>query len=241
MFIFVAFCLISLLFIIIQSHVGDVFGVTIKPSVPINSTTSINKVNNNNNSSYFYNNSNKTNNINNSNNSSINNNSNASDRGTTTSTSKDTNKHTSSTTPIEYNVYPVYSNPDPVYTKSNTVNIPDPVYTKSVPISTNTDSIDESNLTPINDNNTTPQLPDGWEQGTAPDGSIYYYHRLTRVSRWELPTKDVVNAVDDRYQQSQLKMNNAVKKRINDIENEKKLKSENEYQILLSQVLIIML
>ena len=83
---------------------------------------------------------------------------------------------------------------------------------------------------------TTPTLPDGWEQVITSDGSIYYYHKITRVSRWDLPTIDVVNAVDNRLQQSHSKMNDAVKKRIHEIENEQKIKLEKESQILLSQV-----
>lgn len=35
-------------------------------------------------------------------------------------------------------------------------------------------------------------LPEGWAQVTAPDsGKVYYYHKITRVSRWDRPKNDI--------------------------------------------------
>jgi hypothetical protein len=34
-------------------------------------------------------------------------------------------------------------------------------------------------------------LPSGWEEVTQADGSVYYYHRRSRMSRWEKPDPQV--------------------------------------------------
>jgi len=128
---------------------------------------------------------------------------------------------------VKSNQKPINSAPTPVYSIQN------PVVLAQNPT---TCIVSNNNNNNNNNNMTTPTLPDGWEQVITSDGSIYYYHKITRVSRWDLPTIDVVNAVDNRLQQSQSKMNDAVKKRKYEIENEQKIKLEKESQILLSQV-----
>jgi hypothetical protein len=35
-----------------------------------------------------------------------------------------------------------------------------------------------------------PPLPEGWAQVMTEDGRIYYYHKVTRVSRWDFPTAE---------------------------------------------------
>jgi len=131
---------------------------------------------------------------------------------------------------VKSNQKPINSAPTPVYSIQNSVVLAQNPTTRIV--SNNNNNNNDNN----NNKMTTPTLPDGWEQVITSDGSIYYYHKITRVSRWDLPTIDVVNAVDNRLQQSQSKMNDAVKKRIYEIENEQKIKLEKESQILLSQV-----
>jgi hypothetical protein len=134
--------------------------------------------------------------------------------------------------PVKSNQKPINSASTPVYSTQNpVVSTQNPVYSFCSPT---TCIVSDNNNN--NNNMTSPTLPDGWEQVMTSDGSIYYYHKITRVSRWDLPTIDVVNAVDNRLQQSLSKMNDAVKKRIHEIDNEQKIKLEKESQILLSQV-----
>ena len=133
---------------------------------------------------------------------------------------------------VKSNQKPINSGPTPVYSIQNPVDL---AQSPTICIVSNNNNYNNNNNN-NNNNMTTPTLPDGWEQVITSDGSIYYYHKITRVSRWDLPTIDVVNAVDNRLQQSHSKMNDAVKKRIHEIENEQKIKLEKESQILLSQV-----
>lgn len=51
-----------------------------------------------------------------------------------------------------------------------------------------------------------PILPEGWAQVTTEDGRIYYYHKITRVSRWDLPSQEDTNQINEQIHQSQQKM-----------------------------------
>jgi hypothetical protein len=48
-----------------------------------------------------------------------------------------------------------------------------------------------------------PVLPAGWEQVATEDGQVYYYHKVTRVSRWDVPSEDVAEALNQRLDESQ--------------------------------------
>eukprot|EP00604_Paraphysomonas_vestita_P003940 CAMPEP_0174824102 /NCGR_PEP_ID=MMETSP1107-20130205/30643_1 /TAXON_ID=36770 /ORGANISM="Paraphysomonas vestita, Strain GFlagA" /LENGTH=304 /DNA_ID=CAMNT_0016049589 /DNA_START=457 /DNA_END=1371 /DNA_ORIENTATION=- len=50
------------------------------------------------------------------------------------------------------------------------------------------------------------QLPEGWAQVTTEDGRIYYYHKITRVSRWDLPSQEETNRINEQINQTQQKM-----------------------------------
>lgn len=53
----------------------------------------------------------------------------------------------------------------------------------------------------------------GWEEVTASDGRVYYYHKITRVSRWDRPDFTVMEAVDARIKESQSQIDEAVQRR----------------------------
>ena len=42
---------------------------------------------------------------------------------------------------------------------------------------------------------------DNWLEAKAPDGAIYYYHRLTRAVRWEKPSRTIAKKLERRYKQ----------------------------------------
>jgi len=56
-------------------------------------------------------------------------------------------------------------------------------------------------------------LPDGWEAVATADGSVYYYHRISRVSRWDFPSRQVQAALEERLKESQKQQQEAVQKR----------------------------
>jgi len=45
------------------------------------------------------------------------------------------------------------------------------------------------------------------------DGSVYYYHKTTRVSRWDFPSAQVQAALEERLKESQRQQEEAVAKR----------------------------
>ena len=53
----------------------------------------------------------------------------------------------------------------------------------------------------------------GWEEVTAPDGRLYYYHKITRISRWDRPDFAVMEAVDTRLKESQNQIDEALERR----------------------------
>ena len=57
------------------------------------------------------------------------------------------------------------------------------------------------------------ELAVGWEEVRTPDGAVYYYHTVTRVSRWDRPDRKIVEAMDARLQESQEQVNAAVQRR----------------------------
>lgn len=56
-------------------------------------------------------------------------------------------------------------------------------------------------------------LPDGWEAVETSDGSVYYYHKVTRISRWDYPSPEVQAALEERLRESQRQQEEAIQKR----------------------------
>ena len=56
-------------------------------------------------------------------------------------------------------------------------------------------------------------LPPGWEAVRTEEGSVYYYHKTTRVSRWDFPSAQVQAALEERLKESQRQQDEAVAKR----------------------------
>ncbi len=58
-----------------------------------------------------------------------------------------------------------------------------------------------------------PSLPRGWAEVKSPDGSVYYYHLLARVSRWDKPTAEVAAAVEQRLKENEGRAQEAAQRR----------------------------
>ena len=48
------------------------------------------------------------------------------------------------------------------------------------------------------DNTSSVNIGGGWEEVKLPDGRSYYYHNLTRVSRWDKPSEERIRQIEER-------------------------------------------
>mmetsp|Transcript_16347 Transcript_16347/g.24641 ORF Transcript_16347/g.24641 Transcript_16347/m.24641 type:complete len:1163 (+) Transcript_16347:260-3748(+) len=69
-------------------------------------------------------------------------------------------------------------------------------------------------------------LPAGWEEVHTDDGGTYYYHRVTRISRWEKPSAEVAAAVESRISSSQKNIDEAVEKKRREREKQRALEEQ---------------
>jgi hypothetical protein len=72
------------------------------------------------------------------------------------------------------------------------------------------------------------KLEGGWEEVKLDDGRVYYYHRLTRASRWEKPEGAMAEAMEQRIMEEERKKEQAIKERKKAREAEKKKLEEIE-------------
>ena len=66
----------------------------------------------------------------------------------------------------------------------------------------------------------------GWEEVFTAEGEPYYFHKVTRMSRWDRPDLAVMEAVDARLQESQQQIDSAVHRRRQERAEEKKQQDE---------------
>lgn len=65
-------------------------------------------------------------------------------------------------------------------------------------------------------------------QEETEDGQVYYYHEVSRVSRWDLPTEDVAEALNQRLQESQKQVEASVERRRAELEQERLREQEEQ-------------
>ena len=56
-------------------------------------------------------------------------------------------------------------------------------------------------------------LPDGWEEVVSSAGQKYFYHRVTRISRWEKPDASVAADIEARIRAEKDAMDDAIQRR----------------------------
>ena len=56
---------------------------------------------------------------------------------------------------------------------------------------------------------TTDGLPRGWQEVKTANGETYYYHVISRVSRWDKPTPEVAAALEQRLRESEKQASDA--------------------------------
>ena len=69
-----------------------------------------------------------------------------------------------------------------------------------------TNTTTRSNNLPPSSSSSEPSLPEGWAQVETEDGRIYYYHKVTRVSRWDLPSQEDTNQINEQIHQTEKKI-----------------------------------
>eukprot|EP01038_Epipyxis_sp_PR26KG_P012637 gene12637-16945_t len=72
------------------------------------------------------------------------------------------------------------------------------------------------------------QLADGWIEAQTEDGRTYYYHSVTRLSRWDKPDKHVMQAVENRLKQAEEQSERLVAERMQNLEKERQIQHEKE-------------
>ena len=70
--------------------------------------------------------------------------------------------------------------------------------------------------------NNNSDLPSGWEEVHGENGTIYYYHKFTRLSRWDKPDAAVAASIEASVRDQQDKMNELNRKRKEEIEQKNK-------------------
>lgn len=78
-------------------------------------------------------------------------------------------------------------------------------------------------------------LPEGWEAVQTQEGSVYYFHKTTRVSRWDFPSAKVQTALEERLRQSQKQQVEAVQKRKMELESARRVQEEQAQKSLTLQ------
>jgi hypothetical protein len=76
-------------------------------------------------------------------------------------------------------------------------------------------------------------LPSGWEEVVSDTGT-YYYHKVTRISRWDKPDSTIAAAHNARLYESKRQVDEAVLRRKEERDNDKK---NNEERLLASEQL----
>lgn len=74
-----------------------------------------------------------------------------------------------------------------------------------------------------------PNVPNGWEEVKLPPaegGGTYYYHKKTRVSRWERPDESISAALESRLIEEERRVEEAVQRRKEDREIAARIESE---------------
>ncbi len=74
---------------------------------------------------------------------------------------------------------------------------------------------------PTSHSDSNSDLPPGWEEVHVENGSIYYYHKFTRLSRWDKPDAAVAASIEANVRDQQDKMNELNRKRKEEIEHKK--------------------
>lgn len=75
-----------------------------------------------------------------------------------------------------------------------------------------------------------PGLPRGWQEVKTEDGTVYYYHVLARVSRWDKPTPEVAAAVEERLRENEAKAVEATQRRKAEMELRRQQEKEKSEQ-----------
>ena len=52
-------------------------------------------------------------------------------------------------------------------------------------------------------------LPRGWQEVKTKEGETYYYHVISRVSRWDKPTPEVAAALESRLREGEKQASDA--------------------------------
>uniref|UniRef100_A0A7S3GPU5 WW domain-containing protein n=1 Tax=Spumella elongata TaxID=89044 RepID=A0A7S3GPU5_9STRA len=74
-------------------------------------------------------------------------------------------------------------------------------------------------------------MPSGWIEVETDDGGVYYYHSVTRVSRWDRPNEEVAAALEARIQQANSQVDEAVQRRKEEFKREKQLQEDRDAQV----------
>lgn len=139
-----------------------------------------------------------------------------------------THKATSESTPQPQQQHSI---PTPSKTRQRTASAEEAI----LPPRSNSTSVPQTHVAASNqgsvhppDNNSDDILPDGWEEVISEDGQKYYYHKVTRVSRWDRPTKDLAAAVAARVEASQRQVEEAMMRRKQERETEQAIQQARE-------------
>jgi len=102
-------------------------------------------------------------------------------------------------------------------------------HSSSVPKSINIPDLPiPSSYTIYNETNKNSDLPPGWEEVHGENGSVYYYHKFTRLSRWDKPDAAVAASIEASVREQQDKMNELNRKRKEEIEQKKQQQEQRE-------------
>lgn len=82
------------------------------------------------------------------------------------------------------------------------------------------------------------QLPEGWEQVNCEDGSSYYYHVTSRLSRWERPSEKFAASHEAKLNKASAEVDEAVLRRKQEMEQERQLAESRatETQVLQTKI-----
>lgn len=69
---------------------------------------------------------------------------------------------------------------------------------------------------------------ENWAEAVAPSGQVYYYHRITRATRWQLPTKRMARKLERRLSERQVEVQARQQERVRQLAVEEAKRSEVE-------------
>jgi len=84
----------------------------------------------------------------------------------------------------------------------------------------------------------TSDLPRGWQEVQTADGTVYYYHIIARVSRWDKPTPEVAAALEQRLRENESKAAEATQRRKVEMEQRKQQEQDKSAQVDAAQEMI---